>query len=237
MSNKSHPDPWPTGYKISSRVEAIGRELVEAFRAVPTAHASDCMGRSVGALGLHPFHGDTPMCGTAITVRARPGDNLMIHTALSIAQAGDVIVVDGGGDLTQAVFGGLMRTTAMVKGLAGLVIDGAIRDTAEFAKGGFCCFAKGAVHRGPSKEGPGEVNVPIACAGMVVHPGDLMLGDSDGVICIPAAEVASLLPKVRMHAEHENRMRDAIRRGTTDPDRFNSILRKKGIPESLLVKK
>jgi RraA family protein len=237
MSNKHPNDKWPAGYKIMPRVDAVGHELVKAFRAVPTAHASDCMGRSVGALGLRPFHGDASMCGTAITVRARPGDNLMIHTALALAEAGDVIVVDGGGDLTQAVFGGLMRTTALVKGLAGLVIDGAVRDTAEFAEGGLCCFAKGAVHRGPSKEGPGEVNVPIACAGMVVFPGDLMLGDTDGVICIPAAEVASLLPKIHAHAENENKMRAAIRAGTTDPDRFKSILLKKGIPESLLTKK
>jgi regulator of RNase E activity RraA len=237
MNNKHPGDRWPAGYKIMPRIEVLGRELVDAFRTVPTAHASDCMGRSVGALGLRPFHGDAPMCGNAITVRARPGDNLMIHIALAIAEPGDVIVVDGGGDLTQAVFGGLMRTTAMVKGLDGLVVDGAVRDSAEFAEGGFCCFAKGAVHRGPSKDGPGEVNVPIACAGMVVFPGDLMLGDNDGVVCIPAAEVASLLPKVHAHAEKENEMRAAIRKGTTDPDRFNSILLRKGIPESLLIKK
>ena len=118
MNSKQSGNQWPAGYKIMPRVQTLERELVEAFRTVPTAHASDCLGRSVGALGLRPFHGDAPMCGMAITVRARPGDNLMIHIALAIAQAGDVIVVDGGGDLTQAVFGGLMRTTALVKGLA-----------------------------------------------------------------------------------------------------------------------
>ncbi|MEJ1968600.1 MAG: RraA family protein [Rhizomicrobium sp.] len=218
------------------RVSILPPELVAAFRAVPTAHASDCMGRSVGAVGLRPFHGDAPMCGIAVTVRARPGDNLMIHKALAIAEPGDVIVVDGAGDLTQAVFGGLMRTTAMVKKLGGLVVDGAVRDAIEFAEGGFACFAKGAVHRGPSKDGPGEVNVPIACAGMVVFPGDLMLGDSDGVICVPAAEAARLLPQVRAHAERESGMKAAILAGTTDPDRFDSILRKKGVPDSLLAK-
>src|ERR1700760_4977893 len=157
MSNKPSSDQWPSGYRILPRVSTLSSEIVAAFRTVPTAHASDCMGRSVGATGLRSFHGDAPMCGIAITVRARPGDNLMIHKALAIAEAGDVIVVDGAGDLTQAVFGGLMRTTALVKKLGGLVVDGAVRDTAEFAEGGFPCFAKGVVHRGPGKEGPGEV--------------------------------------------------------------------------------
>jgi regulator of RNase E activity RraA len=161
----------------------------------------------------------------------------MIHKALAIGEAGDVIVVDGGGDLTQAVFGGLMRTTAVKKKLGGLVIDGAIRDTAEFAEGGFPCYARGAVHRGPSKEGPGEINVPVACAGMAVSPGDLILGDADGVICIPAAEVEALLPQVRAHADKENKMRAAILAGITDPDRFDAILRKKGVPDSLLANK
>jgi regulator of RNase E activity RraA len=237
MANENSSSQWPAGYKIMPRVNALSAELVDAFRVVPTAHASDCMGRSVGATGLRPFHGNAPMCGIAITVRARPGDNLMIHKALAIAEPGDIIVVDGAGDLTQAVFGGLMRTTAMVKKLGGLVVDGAVRDTIEFAEGGFACFAKGAVHRGPGKEGPGEVNVSIACAGMVVHPGDLMLGDSDGVICIPAADAAALLPLVRAHAERENKMKAAILAGTTDPDRFDAILRKKGVPDSLLAKK
>jgi regulator of RNase E activity RraA len=234
MSNTE--SSWPPGYKILPRVCTLSAELVEAFRTVPTAHASDCMGRSVGATGLRAFHGNAPMCGIAVTVRARPGDNLMIHKAMEIAEAGDVIVVDGAGDLTQAVFGGLMRTTAITKRFAGLVVDGAVRDTVEFAEGGFPCFARGVNHRGPSKDGPGEINIPISCAGMVVHPGDLMLGDPDGVICIPAADVAALLPLVRAHAAREAKMKESILAGATDPDRFNAILRQKGIPASLLSK-
>jgi RraA family protein len=212
----------------------LAPDLIDQFRQVPTAHASDCLGRSVGATGLRAFHGHETMCGPAITVRVRPGDNLMIHVALSLAQAGDVIVVDGAGDLTQAMVGGLMRTTALVKQLGGFVIDGAVRDIAEFAEGGVPCYAKGAVHRGPSKDGPGEVNVPIACAGMMVAPGDLMLGDADGVIAIPAAQAAALLPQVRAHAAKEAKQREAILANTTDPDRFKAILRAKGVSEALL---
>jgi RraA family protein len=213
----------------------LAADLVEAFRNVPSAHASDCMGRCVGAIGLRAFHGVAPMCGAALTVRTRPGDNLMIHKALEIAEAGDVLVIDGGGDLAQAVFGGQMRMTAITRKLTGVVVDGAIRDTAEFADGGFACFAKGANHRGPSKDGPGEINIPISCAGMVVHPGDLILGDLDGVICIPAADAAPLLPLVQAHAAQEAQMHDAIVAGVTDPDRFNAILRQKGVSGSLLT--
>ncbi len=167
-------------------------------------------------------------------MRVRPGDNLMIHKAVTMAQPGDVIVVDGGGDVTQAVVGGLMRTTAIKRKLAGFVIDGALRDVAEFREGGFPCFARGVNHRGPSKDGPGEINVPIACAGMMVQPGDLILGDADGVISIPAAKLYALLPLVRAHAEKEARQRAAILSNSTDPDRFNAILRKKGVPAELL---
>jgi len=225
---------WPAGLAVHPRISTLPSELIAQFRDVPTAHASDCLGRSIGATGLQAFHGQAPMCGPAITVRARPGDNLMIHIALSLAQPGDVIVVDGAGDLTQAVAGGLMRTTALVKRLGGFVIDGAVRDIAEFAEGGLPCYARGAVHRGPSKDGPGEVNIPIACAGMTVAPGDLVLGDPDGVIAIPAAQVEALLPRVRAHAAKEAKQKADILANATDPDRFKAILRAKGVPEPLL---
>jgi regulator of RNase E activity RraA len=227
-------DQWPEGFLIRPRVSVLSAELIEAYKGVPTAPAGDCLGRSVGAIGLRPFHGSAMMCGPAITVRARPGDNLMFHKAMSMAQPGDVMVVDGGGDLSQAITGGLMRTTAMVRKLGGFVIDGAIRDTAEFAEGGLPCFARGVNHRGPSKEGPGEINIPIACAGMMVAPGDLILGDGDGVIAIPAALAEALLPRVMAHIAKEERAKAAILAHTTDPDRFNAILRKKGISPALL---
>ena len=127
-----------------------------------------------------------------------------------------------------------MRTTAMTKKLGGFVIDGAIRDVGEFSQGEFPCFARAAVHRGPSKDGPGEINVTIACAGMAVRPGDLMLGDPDGVICIPAEIAESLFPLVKAHAAKEEKQRQAILNNATDPDRFDEILRKKGISASLL---
>lgn len=224
--------PWPPGYAVRPRVQAIDADLVAAFRSVPAAHASDCLGRGVGALGLAAYHGDLKLtlCGPAITVRVRPGDNLMIHVALQMAQPGDVIVIDGAGDPTQALIGGLMRTTAVARGIAGFVVDGAIRDLVEWAEGGVAAYARSHTHRGPSKDGPGEVNVPIACAGMSVAPGDLVLGDADGVLCVPAAQAAALLPLVRAHAAREDKIRAGNQAGTPDPERFNALLRQKGCP-------
>jgi regulator of RNase E activity RraA len=226
------PSIWPPGYRIVDRVAGVSPEMVAALRKVPVAVAGDCMGRSIGAMGLRAYHPDlkTVMCGPAITVRIRPGDNLMIHKAMMMAQPGDVIVIDGGADVTQALVGGLMRTTAMTRGLAGFVIDGAIRDLVEWAEGGIAIYARGHTHRGPSKEGPGEINVPIACAGLAVMPGDLILADADGIIAIPPDEIAALLPRIQAHLEREAGIRATNAAGTADPERFNAVLRAKGLP-------
>lgn len=223
---------WPPGYRIEPRQDRLPAALVGAFRSIPVAVAGDCMGRSVGAMGLHGYHENlaTVLCGPAVTVRVRPGDNLMIHKALMMVQPGDVLVIDGGGDLTQALMGGLMRTTCLVRQLGGLVIDGAVRDRLEWAEGGLPVFARGHTHRGPSKEGPGEINVPIACAGLAVLPGDLVLGDADGVIAIPAADAATVLERAHLHLEKEARIRASNLAGTSDPERFNAMLRAKGLP-------
>lgn len=223
---------WPPGYGIKEMPRTLDPALIDAFRAVPVAVAGDCMGRSLGALGLKPYHESlhAVLCGPALTVQVRPGDNLMIHKALMMAQAGDIVVIDGGGDLTQALVGGLMRTTALARKIGGFVIDGAIRDLVEWADGRMPVFAKGHTHRGPSKEGPGRINAPVACAGLVVQPGDLVMGDADGVICVPAQEVAGLLPRVQAHLRREQAIRMSNEQGTSDPERFDAVLRAKGLP-------
>lgn len=223
---------WPAGYRINARIDLIAPDDVAAFRDIPVAVAGDCLGRSIGAIGLRCYNSGikTVLCGPAITVRVRPGDNLMIHKAMMVAKPGDVIVIDGGGDLTQALVGGLMRTTALTRQLGGFVIDGAIRDLVEWAEDGIAIFARGHTHRGPSKVGPGEINIPISCAGMVVQPGDLILGDADGVIAVPAADVSDLLPKVRAHLVKEAQIRADNERGISDPERFDAVLRDKGLP-------
>ena len=223
---------WPAGYRIHPRAAGPDAETVAAFRDMPVAAIGDSMSRNVGTIGLRQYHRrlETVLCGPAVTVRVRPGDNLMIHKALMMVEPGDVLVIDGGGDVSQALVGGLMRTTCVAKQLGGLVIDGAVRDLCEWAEDGMPIFAKGHTHRGPSKDGPGEVNVPVSCAGLVVMPGDLIIGDADGVIAVPADQAQDVLQKTRAHLAKEARIRETNRLGTADPERFDAVLREKGLP-------
>lgn len=223
---------WPAGYRIHPRAAGPEAGVVQAFKAIPVAAIGDAMSRNVGAIGLRQYHArlEAVLCGPAVTVRVRPGDNLMIHKALMMVQPGDVLVIDGGGDVSQALVGGLMRTTCLARGLGGLVIDGAIRDLCEWAQDGMPIFARGHTHRGPSKDSPGEINVPVACAGLAVLPGDLIVGDADGVIAVPAAEAAEVLRRSQAHLAREAVIRETNRSGTADPERFDAVLRAKGLP-------
>lgn len=232
MSATDTTKQWPPGYRINPRAEGPAKDIVEAFRDMPAAAIGDAMSRNIGTVGLRQYHTrlDTVLCGPAVTVRVRPGDNLMIHKALMMVEPGDVLVIDGGGDVSQALVGGLMRTTCVARKLGGLVIDGAVRDLCEWAEEGMPIFARGHTHRGPSKDGPGEINIPVSVAGMVVLPGDLIVGDADGVVAVPAAEAAEVLQKTRAHLEKEAKIREQNRSGTSDPERFDAALRAKGLP-------
>jgi len=230
---------WPAGFGIHEREVTPDPGLVEALRGVPTTIVSDCLGSDVGAVGLEPFHGDPSLalCGVALTVRVRPGDNLMIHKALTLARPGDVIVVDGSGETSHALVGGLMRLAALARGVAGFVLDGAVRDVAEWAEGELPVFARGHSHRRPSKDGPGEINVPIACAGLAVAPGDLVLGDADGVIACAPGRLPQLLEDVRAKLALEEQQRQHHLASRTDSsllarddERANAMLREKGCP-------
>jgi RraA family protein len=187
--------------------------LIEAFRNAPTSVISDNLARLPGAVGLRPFHRAGRLVGTAFTVRTRPGDNLAIHRALELVGPGDVIVVDGGGDETRALVGEIMKTIAEHRGAAGYVIDGAIRDVASFAAGDFPCFARAAIHRGPYKNGPGEINVPVCIGGSVVAPGDIVVGDEDGVVSFSQSAAPALLEAVKAQIAREEETIISIREG------------------------
>ena len=188
-------------------------DLIEGFRGAPTSVISDNLGRLPGAVGLKPYHRGGKLVGTAFTVRTRPGDNLAIHRALELVGPGDVIVVDGGGDETRALVGEIMKNIAESKGAAGYVIDGAIRDVAAFAVSDFPCFARAVIHRGPYKSGPGEINVPVSIGGSVISPGDIVVGDEDGVVSFPAAIAETLLEAVHAQIKREDETLLAIREG------------------------
>ncbi|MEG0002827.1 RraA family protein [Comamonas sp.] len=205
------------GLRILQRRRAVDLALARQFLDVPVANVSDCMARMTAAgARLRPMHRSARMAGPALTIKTRPGDNLMIHKALQLAVPGDIIVVDGGGDLTNALIGEIMTGDAMRQKLGGVVINGAIRDADWIAERDFPVFAAGVTHRGPYKDGPGEINVPIAIDGMVIEPGDLVIGDGDGLLCVPFDQVETLLAAARAKQEVEARMVADIEAGTLD---------------------
>lgn len=217
------------GLQINKRTRAVSESVVQAYRGVPVANISDCMARMTAAgPRLRPMHKGGYLCGPALTVKTRPGDNLMIHKALTMAQPGDVIVVDAGGDLTNALFGELMVTTAVKRGVAGVVLDGAVRDCEMIGAGSFPLYAAGVTHRGPYKDGPGEINVPIAIDGMVIEPGDLVVGDADGLLCVPYASVDEVLAAVQKKMELEKKTLADIAAGTLDTSWVDATLRRIG---------
>jgi len=189
---------------------------LDSFRDVAVAIVSDAMNRLHGTRALKPYHRAGRLVGTAVTVKTRAGDNMALHKAFGLLRPGDVLVADGGGDLGQALVGEIMMTRAKAMGVAGFVIDGAVRDVAAFANSDFPCFARGVTHRGPYKSGPGEINVPVAVDGMVVMPGDVILGDPDGIVAFPPSIAEDLLALVRRQEQREASALTAIGEGRLD---------------------
>ena len=184
------------GFRILERKKKVALDIAKEFLTLPVANVSDSMWRlTAGGSRLRPMHKSGQMAGPALTVKSRPGDNLMLHKAIDMAEPGDIIVCDAGGDVTNSLMGELMLAHAMKRGVGGFVLDGAVRDVEAFLDVNLPVFAAGVSHRGPYKDGPGEINVSVAIDGMVIEPGDLVIGDWDGVLSIPLDDVDSILKK------------------------------------------
>lgn len=218
------------GFRIREINRRIDPDMVEKFKSLPVANVSDCMSRMSGfGARIRPLHRQGVLAGPALTVRTRPGDNLMIHKALDMALPGDVLVVEAGGDVSNSLMGELMISHAIKRGLAGVIIDGAVRDLAWIRDHDFPVFAAGVSHRGPYKDGPGEINVPISIDGNVVHPGDLVIGDDDGALAVPIDEVAEVYAAAVKKHEAETRQLAAIEAGQNKRDWVDEALRKHGV--------
>lgn len=217
------------GFRIRPRDRKVDDGVVSKFKAIAVANVSDAMGRmSHGGARLRPMHAGGVLAGAALTVKQRPGDNLMVHAALNRAMPGDVLVIDAGGDLTNAIMGELMLSHAQHIGLAGVVINGAVRDYAWIRANSFPVYAAGVTHRGPYKDGPGEVNVAIALDGMVVQPGDLIIGDDDGVMCVPFDQTEAVYAAANKKQQDEVKTMERIRAGKVDRSWVERALREGG---------
>lgn len=200
--------------EIRRTIERVSPDLVKKAKGFQASILADVGGRRGGLSGrIQPLSKTMKMAGPALTVEVRPGDNLMIHAAIQMAQPGDVIIVDGKGDLNCALTGALMAAHAKSVGVAGFVIDGAVRDTEDCAKGDFPIFAAGANANGPWKNAPGRINWPISAGGVAVNPGDLVVGDADGVVVVPREMAAQVLAAAQAKVDSEDQRMAAIRAG------------------------
>lgn len=218
------------GFRILPSPQLPPREILEALRGIATAHLSDNMHRlNAVAAEIRPYHNRSKLVGPALTVKVPPGDNLMVHKAIDMARPGEVIVVDAGGVLSHAIIGEIMSSLAESRGVAGMVIEGSIRDADALAKSAFPVFARGVTHRGPYKNGPGEINVPVVVGGTVVNPGDIVVGDDDGLVLLPPAAAAALIKVAKAYAQKEDEILKAIRSGAgIDRSWVDKTLKDKG---------
>lgn len=212
-------------YRHDIRFARLTGAALADWAAIPPAIASDCMNRDQSmAARIKPLAPGTRLTGQARTVACMVGDNSAIHAALRLIGPGDVLVIAAGGYTEAALWGGLLTRTALSKGAAGVVIDGSVRDIAEIREAGFPCFAAGAVPAGPHKGFGGTIDGVIACAGCTVAPGDIILGDDDGIVVVPLGRAETLLTDCRAKIAQEDDALARLRGGTLLADQI-------GIPE------
>lgn len=219
----------PIGQRRNPAAAPVAPELLARLRALPTALLSDNMQGLVGTGLLRPVHRAGRMVGTAVTVRVRAGDNLVLHRALDHVRPGDVLVVDAGGEIAQAVTGKIMLTYLESIGCAGIVINGAVRGTDEIGHKDFPCFVRGTTCRGPYKTGPGEYNVPVAIDTLVINPGDVVVGDTDGLVAFQPAEAERLIAAASAQQAKEAEGLRAIAEGRWDRSWIAAVEQKYGL--------
>ncbi|WP_176464122.1 RraA family protein [Bordetella genomosp. 11] len=203
--------------------------VAQAARFQP-AILADVAGRRGALHGrIRPLHPSMKLAGAAFTVEVRPGDNLMIHAAISLARPGDVLVIDGKGDLSSALMGTIMMTACKQLGLAGVVMDGAARDSLEIIEMDYPVFAAGTNPNGPTKNIGGRIGHPVTVGGVTVHPGDFIIGDNDGVVVVERDKIEGLLPAADKKVKDEAARIAAIKGGDTAAKWLGSALRAAGV--------
>jgi RraA family protein len=228
-SAELHPGP---GFRV--RLDFLRPEpaLMRAFAPFATPDISDLLNRLFAVdPAISCLTGDRQrLCGPACTVKVFPGDNLMVHKSLDVARPGDVVVVDAGGSTMNAVLGDLVSMKAKHRGIAGFVVDGLVRDLPSIRELDFPVFARGVTSIGPLHRGPGEINFPICCGGVVVNPGDLVIADIAGIVVVPREIIAELLQRLQAHDEKNAAYLASVRRGDFSNDWVDRLLRDLSCP-------
>lgn len=200
------------GNKIIENFQRPPKELVQCFADIPVANIDDCVGRTAAMnYRIRPMN-RSKLLGTAFTIKVPEGDNLMFHKAMDMAKPGDVFVIDAGGSPNRSIFGELMVNYCRVRGVAGIVVDGSIRDSESIGQmEDFPVYAIGVTPNGPYKNGPGEINTPVTVGGIVVRPGDILVGDADGVIVIRPEDAETIARAAKGVIEKEDQiMKDIL---------------------------
>jgi RraA family protein len=219
----------PVGFRIRPVTARVDAALCARAAKLPAANIGDVMHRMQTMRGgFRAFGGRLAAAGPAFPVKARPGDNLMLHRAIDLAEPGDVIVCDGGGELNIALTGELMMGHAARRGIAAVVMDGAARDAARLGELEIGVWARGVTPSGPYKDGPGEIGFPVACGGQVVMPGDLIMADEDGVVVVPREHAAEAIAAAEAHNAKEVESQAAIDSGSWDRGWVAKALQGKG---------
>ncbi|PMC34403.1 S-adenosylmethionine--2-demethylmenaquinone methyltransferase [Bacillus sp. UMB0899] len=196
---------------MSNNAELLSKEVIERAKKLNTTVLSDALG-CTGAMDyrVKPVAAGMKVVGTALTVDLRAGDNLFLHQGIYCGGKGYVLVVDGKGHTENAYLGELMAAAAKANGLEGIIVDGFVRDKEMLGEIGLPIFAKGFIPNGPFKDGPGAINIPISCAGVSVHPGDLIVGDEDGVTVVPKDKIEEVLRKAEDKLVYEEKRLQTI---------------------------
>lgn len=217
------------GFMIKTNFSRPPRDIIDGFVEFETADVSDALNRLYAMNGeIRNLSNDKELLGPALTVKLYPGDNLMIHKTLDIAQPGDVVVVDCSGAMTNAVFGDLVANKAKHRGIAGFIIDGLIRDVDGVRKTGLPVYARGVTPFGPLHRGPGEINTPVSCGGIVVNPGDIIKADATGIAVVPRDYGSEILSRLQASKERQAAYVAGVIRGEFSNDWVDEQLHSTG---------
>jgi regulator of RNase E activity RraA len=199
---------------VNKRIDRPDQKWIDKIKDIPSSIISDCLNRYYAMDGaISPVFNKIRMCGVALTIQSMTGNNLMSHLALTFAQPGDILAIDAKQNVNTAVWGGIQTLYAQKRGVAGVVIDGSLRDVEEIRDAGFPAFCRGVTPAGPHKGWADSINVPIQCGGIPVAPGDIVVGDDDGVAIIPLKLLEQVYQEAKQRMEQEQNWIDQINKG------------------------